>query len=151
MKVAMMNSQSLALVQDVVRRESLSMLNYVGDAFPWTTSRGTLALARLREIVHAHREAVAVLGRFLVKKRAPVGYIGSYPMGFTTINFLSLEYLLPRLAEDERRGVQILERELPLVTDQEAHAQLRKMLAVKDANRQVLEALSAELGKNLAG
>jgi hypothetical protein len=144
------NAQNLALVQEIVRRESLSMLNYVGDAFPWTTSRGVPALARLQKLVHAHREAVAALGNFLTRKRMPVGYIGSYPTGYTTINFLSLDYLLPRLAADEARGVAALERDLAAISDPETQAQVKKLLAVKREHRQALDLLAAEHGKPLA-
>jgi hypothetical protein len=144
------NAQNLALVQQIVRRESLSMLNYVGDAFPGTTSRGVPALARLQELVHAHREAAGALGSFLTRKRQPVGYIGSYPTNFTTINFLSLGYLLPRLAADEARGVAQLDHDLAAITDPEAQAQVKKLLAVKRNHQQALELLAAEQGKPLA-
>jgi hypothetical protein len=145
------NPQSVALVQEIVRRESLSMLSYVGDAFPWTTSRGGPALARLQQLVHAHREAVADLGRFLTRNRTPVGYIGSYPTNFTTINFLSLDYMLPRLAADERRGIAQLERDLAALTDPDVPAQVKKLLQVKQDHLQALELLAAEHGKPLAG
>ncbi len=145
-----MNAQTVALLQEIVRRESLSMLNYVGDSFPWTTSRGLPALARLQEIVQAHRDAVGALGVFLTRKRQPVGYIGSYPAGFTTLNFVSLNYLLPRLAADEARGVAALEQNLAAVTDPEAQAQLKKLLAVKRDHQQALELLAAEHTKPLA-
>ncbi len=147
----MINPQNLALVQEIVRRESLSMLNYVGDAFPWTTSRGVPALARLQELVQAHRAAVGELGTFLTRKRMPVGYIGSYPTNYTTINFLSLDYLLPRLAADEARGVAVLEQNLAAISDPETQAQVKKLLAVKRQHQQVLELLAAEHGKPLAG
>jgi hypothetical protein len=146
-----MNPATAALVQEIVRRESISLLNYVGDAFPWTTSRGTAALARLQELVHAHREAIAEVGRFLAKKRTPVGYIGSYPANFTTINYLSLDYVLPRLAADEARGVAQLERDLKQLTDSEAQAAVQKLLAVKRDHHKTLELLAAEHGKPLAG
>jgi hypothetical protein len=146
-----MNPQNVALVQEIVRRESLSMLNYVGDAFPWTPSRGVPVLARIQELVHAHREAVGELGTFLTRKRMPVGYIGSYPTNFTTINFLSLDYLLPRLAADEARGVAALEQNLMAISDPEAQGQVKKLLAVKRQHQQALELLAAEHGKPLAG
>ena len=146
-----MNPANTALVQEIVRRESLSMLNYVGDAFPWTTSRGGPALARLQHLVQTHREAVGELGRFLVRNRTPVGYIGSYPTGFTTINFLSLDYILPRLVADEQRGIAVLEQNLPALTDLAFQEAVKKLLQVKRDHLQALELLAAEHGKPLAG
>jgi rubrerythrin len=146
-----MNPANVALVQDIVRRESLSLLNYVGDAFPWTTSAGSAKLARLQDVVRAHREAVAEAGQFLTKKRTPVGYIGSYPANFTAINFLSLDYILPRLAAAEANGVARLEREAASLTDPEAVAMVQHLLSVKRDHLKTLEGLAAEHEKPLAG
>jgi hypothetical protein len=144
------NPQSVALVQEIVRRESLSMLSYVGDAFPWTTARGIPALERLQQLVRAHRYAVVELGRFLTRNRTPVGYIGSFPTIFTSINFVSLDYVLPRLAGEERRGIAELERDLAGLTDPQAHEQVNKLLKVKKEHLQTLDLLASEYGKPLA-
>ena len=50
-----MNAQTVVLLQDIVRRESLSLLTYIGEAFPWTTSRGadTLAHPQANLVQHA--------------------------------------------------------------------------------------------------
>jgi hypothetical protein len=147
----MLDPQSTAVLQEIVRRESLSLLSYVGDAFLWTTARGVPALGMLQQLVHAHREAVADLGRFLTRKRAPVGYIGSYPTSFTTINFVALDYLLPRLTADEQRGVARLERDLAAITDADAQDQAKRFLQLKRDRLRALELLAAEYGKQLAG
>jgi hypothetical protein len=137
-----MNASTVALLQEIVRRESRSMLTYVGEAFPWTTSRGADALARLKEIVAAHNDAVAALGRYLTKLRQPLGYLGSYPSNFTTINFLSLDYILPKLVVSERANLAALERDLHAISDKDAHAQVEKLLAVKKAQLEKLAFLA---------
>src|SRR5262249_17995018 len=76
---AVIDAATRDLLQEIVRREKLSMLSYVGDAYPWATSREGAALAKLRKIVHSEGEAVAGLGRYLVRKKVPLGFIGSYP------------------------------------------------------------------------
>src|SRR5437870_2494 len=103
-----MNAQTIGLLQEIVRRESRSLLTYVGEAFPWTKSRGADALAWLKQIVASHNEAVVKLGRYLTKLRQPIGYLGSYPSNFTTLNFLSLDHILPKLIESERAGLAAL-------------------------------------------
>jgi hypothetical protein len=142
-----MNAQTVALLQAIVRRESLSMLTYVGAAFPWTTSRGADALAHLKEIVSAHNEAVAALGRYLTKLRQPLVYLGSYPSYFTTINFLSLDHILPKVVESERKNVAALERDLAALGDKDAHAQAAKLLDVKKKQLESLENLAASQTK----
>jgi hypothetical protein len=135
------DSQTTARLQDVVRRESLSILMYVGDAFPWTTVRGSAPLAQLTKIIAHERKAVAALGQFLARRRMPLGYIGSFPTSFTTINFLSLEYIVPRLIDFERRSSAALEADLAAISDAEARTVVEKLLAAKKRHLPLLETL----------
>ena len=54
--------QNQAVLQDIVRRESRSLLSYIGDAYPWTTAAGGPALARLSEIIRQENDAVPSWG-----------------------------------------------------------------------------------------
>ena len=82
----------------------------VGDAFPWTTSRGEQTLQTLRRLITEEGRAIAALGQYLVRCHLSPPYLGNYPSSFTTINFLSLDYILPRLVEHERQSLAELER-----------------------------------------
>jgi hypothetical protein len=137
----MNNHQTETRLQDVVRRESLSVLMYADQAFPWTTSQGNDALGQIHKVIQSEREAVAALGRFLVRRRTPPGYIGSFPSSFTTINFLSLAHLLPRLIEYERGSIAELERDLAAITDAEARAYVARLLELKRKHLPLLEGL----------
>jgi hypothetical protein len=130
-----------AVLHDVVRRESRSVLTYVGDAFPWTAARDGAALERVRALIAAEGEAVAALGKYLTKQRAPVGFLGSYPSSFTTINYLSLEHLLPRLLDFETQALADLERDLAAVHDPQARALVEKLADLKRSHVAVLEEL----------
>ena len=142
-----MDSRTAAVLQQAFRRESLSMLRYVGEAFPWTTAGGDAALRRLREIEAEDRAATADLGRFLFRRHIPPSYIGSFPGAFTTINFLSLEYLLPRLIESQRKAVADLEHDLAAATDADAQAEVEKLVAVKREHLSELEGLKVPRGE----
>jgi hypothetical protein len=131
------------LLHEVVRRESLSLLSYIGDAFPWATTAEDAALGRLLAVVAEERAAVAELGRWLARRREPLPYIGSYPTRFTTLNFLSLGYILTRLTAEQPKAIADLERDRAAVGDAEAKAELDKLLAVKKRSRAALEALAA--------
>jgi hypothetical protein len=63
-------------------------------------------------------------------------------MAFTTLNFVSLDYLLPRLAEDGRRAVAALERDRAALTDADARAELDRLLDQKRRHLKTLEALA---------
>jgi hypothetical protein len=133
------------LLQEIVRRESLSLLSYVGDAYPWAQAKSGSTLNRLKQMVAEEREAVAALGRFLTRRRAAVGYIGSYPSNFTTINFLGLRHVLTRLVEWEKESVSDLQHDLGrLRGDVEARPLVEKLLAAKREHLANLEILAGE-------
>jgi hypothetical protein len=129
------------LLQDILRRESRSVLMYVAEAYPWTTSTQTEALAALQQLIAEEREAVASLGRFLVRQHVPLPFLPSYPSHFTTINFLALDFILPRLLEHERRSLADFERGVPSLKDPAARTEVEKLLAVKRRHLPRLEEL----------
>src|SRR5262249_34101012 len=126
------NAQTHALLQDVIRREGRSLLQYVSESFPWTTPEERAALAARDTLVREERDAAAALARFLVKRRLTPPYLGAYPMSFTTINYVSLDHLLPLLVEHQRRGITAVEQDVAQLDDREARAQVQSVL---DMNR----------------
>jgi hypothetical protein len=138
-------------LQDIVRRETRSVLMYVGDAFPWTTSRGEPTLVRLRRLVTEEGRAIAALGQYLVRLHLPPPYTASYPSNFTTINFLALDYVLPRLVDFERSSLADLERDLSRITDAGARAEVEKLAAVKRLHLAELQELAAAQQPQPAG
>jgi hypothetical protein len=136
--------QTQTALQDILRRESRSVLIYVAEAYPWTNSTGTKALAGLQHLIAVEREAIACLGRFLVRQRIPLPYLPSYPAHFTTINFLALDFILPRLIEHERQSIAELENDLAAVKNPAARAEVEKLLDLKRKHLPQLEELASE-------
>ncbi len=143
----MLDLATQTLLQDIVTRENRSALSYVRDAYPWTTSREEAALAALRRLANEDGRAVARLGEYLVRQRLPATLPGSYPSSFTTLNFLSLDYLLPRLAEAQKQTVADLERDCAAIGNPEARAEVEKLLAVKRRTLAGLEEMAAVASK----
>jgi hypothetical protein len=131
------------LLQTVIRREGRSLLQYVGESFPWTTPEHQALLGELRQLTAEENEAVAGLARFLRKRRLTPPYLGAYPMNFTSYGFVSLEYMLPLLVENQRRAIAELERDLDRLHDDAARAELRKVLEMKQRHLKQLEGLAA--------
>jgi hypothetical protein len=129
-----------AAMQAILRRESRSFLQYIGDTLPWPAPENEEVEARLRPLIEEERAATAELGRFLVRSRVPLPYVGPYPAAFTTTNFISLARLLPPLIEEERRAVGALERELDDLVDPEARVCVQGLLDVKRRHLHSLEA-----------
>jgi hypothetical protein len=135
--------ETQALLQEIVRRESRSVLTYVGEAFPWTNSLHSAALSQLKRLIAEEGAAVAKLGRFLTRRGVPPPLLGPYPESFTTLNFLALEHLVPRLIAYQHRSLADLERDLTHISDPEAKAQVQKLLDVKRRHLPLLEGLTA--------
>jgi len=133
---------SQTLLQDILRRESRSVLLYVDEAFPWTTLTEEKSWTTLRQLIAEERQAVAALGQFLVRQRVPLPFLPSFPVQFTTINFLAFDYVLPRLLDSERQSIAALERDLPALKNPAAHAEVEKLLALKRRHLPQLEALA---------
>jgi hypothetical protein len=125
------DAHTQTLLQNILRRESRSVLQYVAEAYPWTTAAQSKTLTTLQEIIAAEKDAVARLGRFLLRQHIPLPYLSSFPSHFTTINFLALDYILPRLMVYERQSIADLERDLPSLKDPAARAEVEKLLAMK--------------------
>jgi hypothetical protein len=130
------------ILQGIVRSESRSLLSYIGDAFPWTTSVQTPALATLKGAVKDEAAAVSALGRFLVRARLNPPFLGAYPISFTSCNFVALDYLLPRLIDEERRSIVALRSDLDAIGDAGAKLAVEGLLEVKMRNFAVLEGLT---------
>ena len=138
----MIDAPTQALLQDVLRRESLALLQYIRDAFPWTGLEEQEAWPRLRRVVEEDAHALAELAQFLARRRVPLPYIGMFPVDFTSINFVSLDYVVPLLLDEQRREAAALEADLPRVSDPEAREQLQRLLDLKRRHLAVLKGLA---------
>lgn len=132
-----------AILQEIIRRESRSFLQYVGDSFPWTTVAEREALAQVVQIIAEQKRGIGDLTRFLERRRVTVPYLGSYPAGFTSWNFCSFERLLPRLVDEGRRGLDALTNDLSQIDAPEVHAQVERFLLMKQQHLKTLEGLLA--------
>lgn len=138
-----MDPRTSDVLQDILRREGRSVLMYVGDAFPWTTVGHSADLARLRELIHTEGAAIGDIVKYLQRQHVPAAVHGSYPASFTTINFLALKYILPRLIAYERESIPALERELASIADPAARQVGDGLLKAKLRNLALLEELAA--------
>src|SRR5262249_30230458 len=71
------------------------------------------------------------LGGLMQKKHIPLPALGAFPTHFTSMNYVSLSFLIPRLIATERQTLTDLERDLPQVKDQQIHQVLGELLDSK--------------------
>jgi hypothetical protein len=132
-----------ARLHEVVRRESRSLLQYQSKAFPWAKAGDQAAADQVLQLAREQNEAAGQLARLLARRRHPVPFLGAFPTSFTTANFVSLRYELPRLAADEKRAADLLEADWAALTDPEARTLVGTLLAQKRLRVKTLEQLAA--------
>jgi hypothetical protein len=138
----MMDARTQALLQDLVRRATRSMLQYVGEAYPWAPDTEADLLTKVQAVISEEERAVEGLAAFLRKKRIGIGYLGSYPQKFTNLNFVSLDYLMPRLLDWQRNWVGVLEKDAAQIGEPEASAEVAKLVTVARRHLNELEILN---------
>jgi hypothetical protein len=138
------DATSQKTLQVILRREGRSLLQYVRDSFPWITLEERTPLQRLRQLIDAESADLAELSQYMFKNRVPPSFLGSYPLSFTSHNFVSLDYLVPQLTKDEKRSIAALEADLHTITDPGAGAIVQKMIDSKRRHLPILEGLVAK-------
>ena len=136
-----MHAETAALLQDLVRREGRSLLQYVSESFPWTTAKNQHVLPVLQNLAKEEQEGTAAIVQYLLKNRRRPPYLGAYPMSFTTINYMSLDFLIPYLIEFEKRRIAELEKDSGLVSEDEVKKLLKSLLEMKQNHLAVLSSL----------
>jgi hypothetical protein len=139
----MIDAKTENLLHKIVRREGRSFLQYVSEAFPWTTAEERAPLSQLQKLIAEEREATGRLMEFLARRSHTYPYLGSYPTGFTNFGYISLEHLLPMLVEYEGRSLGELECDLAEITDTEVLALVQDMVDMKRRHLDVLKKMAA--------
>jgi len=88
-----------------------SLLQYAAEAWPWTGSGAEGPRAEIDRLIAAQAERVRQLADLLDSRRWTIDF-GAYP-DFTDLHYLSLNFVLPHLVENERTIVRELELALP--------------------------------------
>jgi hypothetical protein len=133
------DARGLHLIERQIIRDGRSLLQYVGDAFPYAPHLAEPGVHRLTALAKEQQTAVGRLIRFLQRHHATPPWLGSFPSEFTSANFVALAHLLPALQKDEQRGIAELERSLATLPAGEVHDLLADYLQMK---RRALETLN---------
>jgi len=131
-------------LQNIIRREGRSFLQYAGESFPWNTPQQEGKAEEVKQLVREEREGAAALSRYLVKHRLTPPYLGAYPSYFTSYNYLALDRLLPMLVEHQKRGLVQMEADLKALQDGATHKQVEDLVEMKRRHLKALEALATQ-------
>lgn len=132
------------LLPSFVRRESRSLLQYVRESFPWSRTKDHETRERIMAAAEAEGELIAQLGQMLQKRHIPMPGLGAYPTSFTSLNYVSLSYLTPRLIAAQRQALADLENDLPKVHDESIRELLNRFREMKLRHLAEFESLIGE-------
>jgi hypothetical protein len=91
-----------------------SLLQYSADAWPWTGSGSTASRSAVEALIAAQSVRVRRLAELLDGRGWTIDF-GVFP-DFTDLHYLSLDYVLPHLVENERSVVRQIEAALSQCT-----------------------------------
>jgi hypothetical protein len=137
------DEQSFSVIENVIRREGRSLIQYVIESYPWTADGEQSALELLQITADQERECLGRLMEYLFKHKGANPQPAPYPVSYTTMNYISLEHLLPILTESARQASARIERDLAQVSDREGHDLLSSYLALKRQHAETLSELAA--------
>jgi hypothetical protein len=135
------------IVQKILNRERSSLLQFAGEAYPWANSAEEAATTKLKRIIDEEQAAEIRLANFLARHHLPQPSQVSFPLRFTSLMFVSLDYLLPQLLDEQRQAITQLKVDMAAITAVQARQQVEQLLALKERHLKELEELTAETAK----
>ncbi len=136
-----MQAKSLHLIYDILAREASSLLSYLSGAWPWSSSKERDSARQLQSLVDDEMQAQRRLGETLRKHRM-IPPSARFPMSFTTLHFLALDYLLPKVLNEQQALLVQLEKDQTQL-DEAGKEALEPFLAMKQQHLEQLTNLTA--------
>jgi hypothetical protein len=128
-------------LQETYRREYRSLLQYCREASPYTSVTDRSVRDAMLRIANEESAALEAFGELLERRRVPLPCLGSYPMNFTDLNFVSVRYFIPRLIVEQKQDLAKLEAEVPVLADGPARAAVQDLAAIHRRHLKELEGL----------
>jgi ferritin-like protein len=129
-----------------VLHRSLPM--YLTYASPWTQRGDEQALATLRHIVEDQKQLANRVAQYILQNHGPIE-IGEYPIEFLDTHDLSLDFLLTKLVEYQKKDIAALERCVAqLQSDRQAAALAEEALGAARGHLESLQDLADRLAKS---
>ncbi len=122
-------------LNDVLIETGRSLLQYVGECWPWTHHDADEAREQLDGLVARQRESVGSLVS-LINSRTSIFDLGSYPTEYTDLHFVAFEFLLAELVDNQHNVVVRIEQTIVDVNDDAITTLLKEILV---AEQSVLE------------
>ena len=135
--------QDNAKLNDLLIVLGRSLLQYVGEAWPWTGYSDADERQKISELVDRQKVQIARLADFLARRHWTIDF-GSYPTEYTDLHYVALDYLLRELIANQQAIVgQSGQTLLHCEDDDEAARLLNEIRSEQQAVLQQLQQLAA--------
>ncbi|MDA0831815.1 MAG: hypothetical protein O2955_12800 [Planctomycetota bacterium] len=129
----MTSSACLVKLNELLIRLDRSLLQYVGESWPWIDAESQETLDEFNGLIKRQKNDVARLVQVLISNRWAIDF-SNYPTDFTDKQFLSLNFLFPQIISVEKFSKSICDETLSCCRDDEAIADLLKQIAANQAD-----------------
>ncbi len=107
----MTDTSTYAALNDLLINLGRSLLQYVGECWPWTDPDTEDEHQKINELVAAQKRQVGQLAEMLIDAEWNVDY-GTYPTEYTDLHYVALTYLLDQLIQNQQYLVEEARRTL---------------------------------------
>lgn len=134
-------AKTIDLLNELYAIENRSLATYLADACPWTHPGDEPASQALAHILTDQRQMVGRLGELIESRGGRIDR-GSFPIEYTDLNLLSLDFLVLELIRCQKRDIADIERIVAaLGADREARELAEEVLGSERAHLEALEDL----------
>lgn len=135
----MIEANIITVLNRLLAIQCYSLVNYLGEAPPWTHP-GNEELTEATCAIVADHEHYSQRLADAIEERGGSLNAGSYPITFTSLNDLALDYLLARLIASQQHAIQVIERCVAdLVDDSLARSLASEVLGSERAHLDILK------------
>jgi hypothetical protein len=119
-----------------------SLLQYTVESWPWTDADGSDERQAIDEMAREQQAGIAEIAEMLDRRQVTVDF-GTYP-DWSELHFVSLDFFLGRLIDDESKLIAAIERAQPeLQGDAEGAAAAASLLAAEWRHLERLRSMAA--------
>jgi DNA-binding ferritin-like protein len=135
---AMTASRHIDALNDLLIEMGRSLLQYVGECWPWTGDEHADIHKKLSELIARQQENVTTLATELHSHRTDVD-LGTYPTEHTDLHYVGVDFLIDHLVANQEHVVATVQETAEAVADDPRLAQLLAPI-VKD-EQEILDEL----------
>ncbi len=136
----MISPSDLQALNRLLQLHYRSLPMYLEYADPWHRHDDQEAVETLRHVASDHEATAQRIAQFILDRDGTVDP-GEFPMEFTDLHDLDMQYLLPMVVESEKRTLEEMKQLAATLQDPEAKALAEEVLGVEQAHLEQLEQL----------